>query len=68
MSRDNIIINGHKGTWYVIDETYYNGKRVFLVESEIYGDEAPCLIINEDDEVILDNVWNGFLDLEVAED
>ena len=55
-----IEITGHKGTWYVIDEGDYkitqdvDGKpetltaHLFLLESELYGDEAACLIVNED--------------------
>lgn len=61
--QDNIKIEGYKGTWYVVDKTIYNGKRYYLLESEIWGDEAPCLIIDEKGNVILDEVWNGFGDL-----
>jgi len=60
---DHIKIQGHVGTWYVIDErdTELHGK-LFLLEHETYGDEAACLIVNGDGEVILGGVWNGFLD------
>lgn len=63
MKRENIKIKGYRGTWYVIDESYYNGEKVYLLEHETYGDEAACLIVNEKLEVILDDVWNGFDDL-----
>jgi len=60
-----ISIEGHLGTWYVVDtlDSARHGM-LFLLESEDYGDEAACLIVNEDGEVILDDVWNGFLDYE----
>jgi hypothetical protein len=73
-----IEITGHKGTWYVIDEGDYkitqdvDGKpetltaHLFLLESELYGDEAACLIVNEEKQIILEDVWNGFDDLEDA--
>lgn len=64
MQKENIKIEGHIGTWYVIDETEWKGKRVFLLEHETFGDEAACLIVNEKLEIILEDVWNGFDDLE----
>lgn len=59
-----IEIAGHIGTWYVIDDTKIDGKDYFLLEHEDYGDETACLIVNPQGEVILDDVWNGFGDLE----
>lgn len=64
MQKENIKIEGHIGTWYVIDETKCKGERVFLLEHETFGDEAACLIVNEKLEIILEDVWNGFDDLE----
>lgn len=64
MQKDKIKITGHIGTWYVIDETIWKGEKVFLLEHETYGDEAACLIVNEKLEIILEDVWNGFDDLE----
>ena len=64
MKRDGIKIKGHVGKWYVIDETIWNGAKVYLLEHETYGDEAACLIVNENLTVILDESWNGFDDLE----
>ena len=62
--REGIKVEGHRGTWYVIDEAIYNGKTYYLLEHEEYGDEAAGLIIDEDENLILDDVWNGFDDLE----
>ena len=64
MKTDGIRIKGHRGTWYVIDEHFYMGEKVYLLEHETYGDEAAHLIVNEKLEVILDDVWNGFDELE----
>ena len=58
-----IAIKGHKGTWHVIDRTIYNGKEFYLLEHDIYGDEVACLIIDEDGDLLLEDVWNGFDDL-----
>ena len=64
MKNEGIKIKGHRGTWYVIDEGDYDGKRLYLLESEIWGDEAASLIVDENYNVILDDVWNGFFDYE----
>ena len=59
---DNISIDEHIGTWYVIDTQEYNGEKLYLLEHEEYGDEAPGLIVNADKKILLDDVWNGFDD------
>lgn len=63
MDKENLIIANNIGTWYVIDETYYKGEKTYLLESEVYGDEAACLIVDNKLNVILGDVWNGFSDL-----
>ena len=67
---DGIRVEGHVGTWYVIDVTddFREGcdGRLFLLEHERYGDEAACLIVDDDFRLVLDDVWNGFDDLEEA--
>lgn len=60
---DDIQIDGHIGTWYVIDVETINRKEYFLLESEDYGDEAACLIVDREKNLVLDDVWNGFEDL-----
>lgn len=62
--KDNIEVEGKRGTWYVIDETEINGRRLFLLEHEEYGDEAACVIVDEDGKLIMDEIWNGFDDYE----
>ena len=59
---DNIDIDGHIGTWYVIDSAIIDGKTLYLLESEIYGDEAACIIVDESKNIIMSDVWNGFDD------
>jgi len=62
---ENIRIESHFGTWHVISarDTERHGT-LFLLEHDIYGDETACLIVNGIGEVIVCNVWNGFLDYE----
>lgn len=64
--REGIKVEGHRGTWYVIDEKEYEGKTLYLLEHETYGDEAVCIIIDEDRNLVMSDVWNGFDDYEEA--
>lgn len=58
-----IEVEGHIGTWYVIDTDKINGTAYFLLEHEEHGDEAACVIVDSDRKLVLDDVWNGFDDL-----
>lgn len=61
----SIVITGHIGTWHIIDQqTQPDGQTYFLLEHDEYGDEAACLIVDENLNIILDDVWNGWGDLE----
>jgi len=59
---DKIRVDGHRGTWYVIETEKIDGKDLFLLESEQYGDEAANLIVDERGNLVLDDVYNGFDD------
>jgi len=59
----NIEVEGHIGTWYVVDTDKINGTAYFLLEHEEHGDEAACVIVDSDGKLVLDEVWNGFDDL-----
>lgn len=59
----NIEVDGHIGTWYVIDTYKINDTAYFLLEHEEHGDEAACVIVDSDGKLVLDDVWNGFDDL-----
>lgn len=54
----------YEGTWSVIGTEKINGKDLFLLEHEEHGDEHPALIVDEDVNVFMENVWNGFDDFE----
>jgi len=64
----SIKVVGYSGTWYVINTKVHNGTNVFLLEHEQRGDEASCLIADENCYVLRDEVWNGFDDLEIADE
>lgn len=59
---DALIIDGYEGTWYVVDTEIVDGKELFLLENEEYGDETFGIIIDKDRNVLVDEAWNGFSD------
>lgn len=59
----NIEVDGHIGTWYVIDTDMMENTKYFLLEHEEHGDSAACVIVGGDGKLMLDDVWNGFDDL-----
>ena len=61
---EGIRIESHIGTWYSIDHMVYGNNIYFLLEHEEYGDETSNIIIDIEGNVILDNVFNGFADLD----
>ena len=68
MMRDGIRIHGYPGAWYVVEQDTFhrpNGEEipVYLLESEMYGDEAAWLVVDDDLNVVLEEVWNGVDDL-----
>jgi len=65
---DNIRVEGRIGTWYVIDETYHRGCKIFLLEHEIYGDEAACIAVDKNGKVVCEDIYDDFPDcLDCAE-
>ncbi len=61
---EKISVRGHIGTWYVIDQLSDERGHFFLLEHERYGDEAASLIVNENGFLVVDDVYNGFSDLD----
>ena len=59
----NIEVDGHIGTWYVIDTEVIESAKYFLLEHEEHGDNAACVIVDNDSKLVLEDVWNGFGDL-----
>lgn len=60
---DGIEVQGWYGTWYTIDTQITDHTLYLLLEHEEYGDETEHLIIDHKGNFILDEVYNGFDDL-----
>jgi len=68
MNENAIVIPSHIGSWHIIDQqTQPDGQTFFLLEHDVFGDDAACIIVDEKHNLILDDVWNGWLDLEEAQ-
>ena len=69
-----IKIPGYKGKWYVIDQVSYTNPRtrtmhIFsLLESELYGDEAENLLIDEFGNVVAEGMASARELLRIAID
>jgi hypothetical protein len=50
----------------VIDAAERSGRNIYLLEHEEYGDEVPCVIVNGEGRIILEDVYNGFDDYDEA--
>ena len=73
---DGIRIPGYRGTFYIVESAYYGKpwdppeewKKAHLLESEVWGDMANGLIVDDYCKVLCDDVWNGWEDLEYEYD
>lgn len=60
---EGIEVEGHIGTWYVIDTIIDDEKgELFLLEHEEYGDEASCVIVDKYGKLVMEDVYKGFDD------
>ena len=55
-----IKLEGYKGTYTKIGETWYDGIKYNLFESDVYGDEAEFVVTNQD----LEPITSGYDDIE----
>lgn len=49
--------------WCVIDSFCLDHKKYFLLENKEYGDTVPAMIVDNNFNIVLENVWNGKDDL-----
>lgn len=75
IGKGGITVDGHVGTWHIVDQTqrelpHRSGEQdaFYLLEHDTYGEDAAMLIVNKESKVVLDDVWNGFDDLDEAID
>lgn len=64
MQHGNIKVEGHIGTWYVIDEREILGEKVYLLEHETYGGDTACVVTDSNGELLAEDIWNGLDEFE----
>ncbi len=62
-----IKVAGHSQTWHVVDETVIDGNPYFLLENDVYGNRAGCIILDQQGKLILDTVYDGFSEKNIAD-
>lgn len=58
---NSIRISGHVGTWYIVDSFGHRAfpfTTLFVLESELYGDDAAHIIVDGQGHLILSEVWD----------
>lgn len=67
MTMREIKINGYKGTWSSIsNRCTSDGHTLFLMENDQHGEDVAGLIVDENAELLLEDVVNGFGDYAYA--
>lgn len=59
----NIKVEGHIGSWHVIDSLYLNGKTYHLLEHNTYGEDANHIAIDAHGNLILEEVVGGIVEI-----
>lgn len=60
---DGIKVEGHRGTWFVIDDVMRDGKTYFLLEHETYGEDADHIAIDENGRLKFDEITDGITEI-----
>lgn len=63
LNKEKIKVEGHRGTWSVIDELFKFGKRFYLLEHNTYGDDALCVAIDETGRLVMEDISDGITEL-----
>ena len=51
---ENITVEGRSGTWYSIRTIRKNGKKIYQMESEQYGDMSSHILIDENNKELVE--------------
>lgn len=53
-------IQGKNGTYTCIGTTVWHGRQLRLMESTVYGEDAPCCIIDDAGVIVVNSTWDGW--------
>lgn len=57
----NVWIKGKEGTWHAFDSIRIEKNRFFLMEHERYGKKAAWVVVDENGNLVVDGVHEGFV-------
>ena len=60
MDTSGLAVSGRVGTWHTIDHMEVDGHTFWLMEHDTFGDEAPCVIVDEKGKLAISDVYDGF--------
>ena len=60
MDTSGLAVSGHVGTWHTIDHMEVDGHTFWLMEHDTFGNEAPCVIVDEKGKPAISDVYDGF--------
>lgn len=59
-AKEPVNIPGKFEPYYCIDTCIWHGRQLRLMESTVYGEDAPCCIIDDAGEIVINSTWDGF--------
>ena len=63
-NKTGIRVKEHRGSWYVVEEYSFYGRRYLLCEHEQFGEDAGWIAIDAETGLLeLDSIFNGIEDL-----
>ena len=52
MQLNSVKLKGYRGKWSGVDESYFKGEKVIMLEHDTYGDDTCYLLVYENLKVI----------------
>lgn len=59
----SVKVDGHKGTFTEINSVRLHGREYFLLESDIYGEDADHVAVYENGKLLVDGLTEGTREL-----
>lgn len=63
MDKSGIKVQGHRGTFSEVNTVTMFDRKCYLMESDIYGEDAPLIAVYEDNTLCADSLYDGYNDL-----
>lgn len=57
-------LDGYAGAWNVIENAEIDGRELFMLENDYYGDSVAYIVADKDGNVVDNNVWGNFEEYE----